>query len=317
MGSSFYAPHPWPRITTALRGPGPRHVAIAHLDHTAPELLPLRAGDLLIVNAAQNSIRAHATSPAALTHFVDNGVRVMSTPNLHTGVIVTPDHAILGPVSASRSSTLSDQAAIITDDPDTIAAARRFIDSLDDLTDVDQLFLDNATALWQIGRSIPLPGIGAQRRSVPEFLPTRVTRMFLRHITDYTPSADEQQQWDDITDPGRFAVGPASAYPVEWLRLDTPDDRDRFRRGDVLIQVSADSSWIQPPAVVHSDPIPIPHTRHAIAYQLRTRADLDPLPVPDAARTLADLGHPNPRLRTDHRVVSPSLRSAFLQLWNL
>ncbi|MFZ2527079.1 MAG: phosphatidylserine/phosphatidylglycerophosphate/cardiolipin synthase family protein [Rhodococcus sp. (in: high G+C Gram-positive bacteria)] len=317
MGTSFHAPHPWPHITTTLRGPGPRHVAIAHLDHTAPDLLPLRAGDVLIVNAARNALRAHATSPTALAQFVENGVRVLSTPNLHTGVLVTPDLAILGPVSASRSSTLADEAALITDDPDTIAAARRFIDNLDDLTDIDQTFLDNATTLWQIGRSIPLPGIGAQRRAQPDFLPTTVTRMFLRHITNYTPSTDEQQQWADITTPGSSTAGPVSAYPLEWLRLDTPDDRDRFRRGDVLIQITADNTWIHPPAVIHSDPIRLPHTRHAIAYQLRARVDLDPLPVPDAATMLADLGHPNPRLRTDHRIISPTLRAAFLRLWNL
>lgn len=317
MGTSLHAPHPWPHITTALRRPGPRRVAIAHLDHTAPDLLPLRAGDLLIINAARNALRAHATSPTALTHFVENGVRVLSTPNLHTGVLVTPTLAILGPVSASRSSTLADEAAIITDDPDTITAAHRFIDGLDDLTDVDLTFLDNATAIWQIGRAIPLPGIGAQRRAQPDFLPTRVTRMFLRHITDYTPSPDEQQQWTDITVPGSSTTGPVSAYPLEWLRLDTPDNRDRFRRGDVLIQVSADNAWIHPPAVVHSDPIRVPHTRHAIAYQLRTHADLDPQPVSDAAKILAGLGHPNPRLRTDHRIISPGLRAAFLRLWDL
>ena len=74
MGMSLHAPHPWPHITAALRGPGPRRVAIAYLDHTAPDLLPLRAGDQLIVNAARPAIRAHATSPTALAHFLENGV---------------------------------------------------------------------------------------------------------------------------------------------------------------------------------------------------------------------------------------------------
>ncbi|TCN53559.1 hypothetical protein EV641_106205 [Rhodococcus sp. SMB37] len=316
MGTSFHAPNPWPHITTALRGQGPRHVAIAYLDYTAPDLLPLRAGDILIVNAARAALRAHATSPTALAHFVKSGVRVLSTPNLHTGVIITPDCAILGPVSASRSSTLADEAALITDDSDALAAARRFVESLDDLTEVDNVFLDNATAIWQRGRAIPLPGIGAQRRAAPDFLPTSITRMFLRHIIEYTPRADNHELVDH-TDPGRYTIGPATSYPLELLRLDTPTDRDHFRPGDVLIQVTADNTWIHPPAVVHSDPIPIPHTRHAIAYQLRTRADLDPLPVPDAEKALADLGHPNPRLRTDHRIISPGLRAALLRLWNL
>ncbi len=85
MGTTLYAPHPWPHITAALRGPGPRRVAIAYLDHTAPELLPLRAGDQLIVNAARPAVRAHATSPPPSPVSSTPGCGVLSTPNLHTG----------------------------------------------------------------------------------------------------------------------------------------------------------------------------------------------------------------------------------------
>ncbi|MGO4611654.1 hypothetical protein AB4142_35490, partial [Variovorax sp. 2RAF20] len=82
---------------------------------------------------------------------------------------------------------------------------------------------------------------------------------------------------------------------------------------DALLQVTADNTWIHPPAVVDSDPISIPHSPHAVAYLLRTRTDLEPLPVPEAETRLADLGHPNPRLHTDHRIVSPSLRTELLR----
>ncbi|AII11475.1 hypothetical protein EP51_46780 (plasmid) [Rhodococcus opacus] len=34
----------------------------------------------------------------------------------------------------------------------------------------------------------------------------------------------------------------------------------------------------------------IPHTRSAAAYRLRTRIDLDPISIPDAARGLAEQG---------------------------
>lgn len=318
MGTTLHAPHPWPHITAALRGRGPRRVAIAYLDATAPELLPLRAGDLLIVNAARAAIRAHATSPTALARFLDRGVRVLSTPNLHTGLIVTPRYAIVGPSSASVSSTVADETALITDDPAAIAAAHAFLDSLDDTTEVDQAFLDNATAIWTIGRTVPLAGIGSRTRSEHDFLPTDVRRMFVRHITDYTPSADEQQMWEARTR-RRAVAGPDAKYRAQWLRLDAPDTgrRNRLGRFDVLFEVTADNAWIHPPAVVDTDPIPIPHTRHAVAYLLRSRSDLEPLPVPDAVRALADAGHPNPRLHLDHRVVSPTLRAALLQLWNL
>jgi hypothetical protein len=85
----------------------------------------------------------------------------------------------------------------------------------------------------------------------------------------------------------------------------------------VLIFVTDDNEWIYPPAVVDSDAIAIPHTHSAFGQLLLIRADLQPISVADAEQQLADLGHPNPRLATDHRIISASLRTALLRLWNL
>lgn len=319
MGTTFHGPCPWPHIATALRGPGPRHAAIAYLGNDAPNLLSLRASDVLIVNASRAALRAHATSPTALAYYVDAGVRVLSSPNLYTGVIVTNKQAIVGPSSASHSSTIADEAVLITDDPDAVAAAHKFIDNLDEITEVDQVFIDNAAAIWAIGRIVPLPGIGNRLRAEPDFLPTPINRMFLRHITDYELSPAEEQEWTAQTNRRRSTAGPKASYQLEWLRIGTPSRRgpSRLRRGDVVLQVTADNTWIYPPAVVDSDPIPIPHTRRTVAYLLRTQVHLDAIAVPDANKALADLGHPNPRLHTDHRIISTSLQAALMQLWNL
>ncbi|WP_420750560.1 phosphatidylserine/phosphatidylglycerophosphate/cardiolipin synthase family protein [Rhodococcus sp. O3] len=316
MGTTLHAPHPWPHITAALRGPGPRRVAIAYLDHTAPELLPLRAGDQLIVNAARPAVRAHATSPTALTHFLAAEVQVLSTPNLHTGLIVTGEKVIVGPASASHSSTLADETAIVTDDPDAIAAAHAFLDGLDDTTAVDEVFLDSATAIWQVGRVVPLAGIGSSTRIDHDFLPTPVRRMFLRHVDDYTPTAENENH---CPAPAPRTGGPNPRYRTEWIREDNPgaDRRTRLKPGDVLIRIGDDDTWLYPPAVVDTGPHRIPQTRHAVTYRLRTRTDLDPIPIPGTTRALAEHGHPNPRLHHDHRIISPSLRTALLKLWKM
>ena len=69
----------------------------------------------------------------------------MRSPTLHAKVIVTNTRAVIGSANASENSTLADDAVVITDDPDIIASVRKFIDSLDEITEVDQVFLDNAT----------------------------------------------------------------------------------------------------------------------------------------------------------------------------
>lgn len=316
MDTVLHAPHPWPAITAALRGRGPRRVAIAYLDHTAPELLPLRSGDQLIVNAARAAVRAHATSPTALAHFLDAGVQVLSTANLHTGLIVTAEKVIVGPASASHASTIADETALITDDPDALAAAHAFLDRLADTTVVDGVFLASATAIWQIGRVVPLAGIGSRARLEHDFLPTPVRRMFLRHLHDYTPIADNETS---STSPAPGRGGPDPRYRTHWVREDSPgpDRRTRLEPGDVVIRISDDDTRLDPPAVVDTGPHRIPHTRRSLAYRLRARTDLDPIAISDAARILTDRGHSNPRLHRDHRIISASLRAAVLALWRL
>ncbi|WKN60037.1 hypothetical protein HJ581_0040150 [Rhodococcus opacus] len=145
MGTTFHGPSPWPHITRAIRVRGPRHAAIAYLGEDAPALLPLRAGDLLVVNASRAAVRAHVTSPIALAYYVEAGVRVLSSPNLHANVIATSRRAVIGSANASHSSTIADEAVVITDDPEVVAAAWTFIDGIEEITEVDQVFLDNAT----------------------------------------------------------------------------------------------------------------------------------------------------------------------------
>nr|WP_271209596.1 hypothetical protein [Rhodococcus wratislaviensis]GLK34235.1 hypothetical protein GCM10017611_10800 [Rhodococcus wratislaviensis] len=147
MGTTFHGPSPWPHITRAIRVRGPRRAAIAYLGEDAPTLLPLRAGDLLVVNASRAAVRAHVTSPIALAYYVEAGVRVLSSPNLHANVIATNRRAIIGSANASHSSTIADEAVVITDDPEVVAAAWTFIDGIDEITEVDQVFLDNANRM--------------------------------------------------------------------------------------------------------------------------------------------------------------------------
>ncbi|MFD9668385.1 hypothetical protein ACFWAY_43495 [Rhodococcus sp. NPDC059968] len=168
---------------------------------------------------------------------------------------------------------------------------------------------------WEIGRAVPIPGVtGRIRDPETDFLPVPVTRMFVKHAVDYTPSPTEQHVMEQPRAQQRTTAGPAVKYQLESLRLDRPS---AVRRGDVMVFVSADDEWIYAPAVVVSDAVRIPRSGGAVLYFLRIRADLPPLPLSDAAAALADLGHPSPRLQTDHYVRSPALRAALLALWNL
>ncbi|MDF3312167.1 phosphatidylserine/phosphatidylglycerophosphate/cardiolipin synthase family protein [Rhodococcus sp. T2V] len=315
MGTTFHGPSPWPHITRAIRTRGSRRAAIAHLGQDAPTLLPLRGGDVLVVNASRAAVRAHLTSPVALAYYRDAGVRVLSSPDLHANVIATERWAVIGSANASHGSTIAVEGVVITDDPDLVASVRGFIDSIEEVTEVDQVFLDNAVAQWQIGRAVPIPGVSGRGQADPGFLPAQVNRMFLRHIIEFQPGPAEHHAWAAESRHRRAPAGPAAKYQLEWFHHDKTDSR--LRRGDVLVFVAADHEWLYPPAVVDSEAIAIPRSPGAIGHLLRSRTDLDPIPVPVAEQILADAGHPGARLRVDHRIASPGLRAAVLGLWNL
>jgi hypothetical protein len=81
------------------------------------------------------------------------------------------------------------------------------------------VFLADATAIWQVGRVVPPAGIGNRTRTGHDFLPTPVRRMFLRHTSDSTPTAEDERT---RAAPATGTSGPNPRYRTEWLHEDTP-----------------------------------------------------------------------------------------------
>ena len=315
MGTSFHGPNPWPHITRAIRTRGPRYAAVPYLGHLAPELLPLRSGDLLIVNACTAAIRAHATSPAVLAHYLSKGVRILSSSTLHAKVIVTNQRAVIGSPNASENSTFTHEAVVIYDDPHVVADSRAFITNIDETTAVDQIFIDNAAREWAIGRAVPIPGITGRMQNLDNDFPlTPTKRIFIRQVSDHETRPSVRIAPVKQTSTKHLSVNPSVRYRLETLRLGKPSS---MARGDVAIRVSTDNELLLPPAVVISNQDRIPDSPSQFQFFLRVRNDLLPLPVADTERYLVDVGHPSTQLRSNHYGRSLSLRAELLALRNL
>ncbi|MDV6277495.1 phospholipase D family protein [Rhodococcus erythropolis] len=315
MGTSFHGPNPWPHITRAIRTRGPRYAAIPYLGHLAPELLPLRSGDLLIVNASTAAIRAHATSPAVLAHYLSKGVRILSSSTLHAKVIVTNQRAVIGSANASENSTFAHEAVVISDDPQVVADSRAFISNIDETTAVDQIFIDNAAREWAVGRAVPIPGITGRMQNLDnDFLPTPTNRVFTRQVSDHEGRSSVRIAAVKQLSTKHLSGNPSVRYRLETLRLGKPSS---MARGDVVIRVSTDNDLLLPPAVVISNQDRIPDSPSQFQCFLRVRNDLLPIPVADTERYLVDVGYPSAQLRSNHYVRSISLRAELLGLWNL
>ena len=315
MGTSFHGPNPWPHITRAIRTRGPRYAAVPYLGHLAPELLPLRRGDILVVNASTAAIRAHATSPVVLSHYLSKGVRILSSSALHAKVIVTNQRAVIGSANASENSIFTHEAVIISDDRQVVADSHAFINNIDETTAVDQIFIDNAEREWASGRAVPIPGITGRTQILDiDFRPTPTNRVFIRQDSDYDSHPLVPATPAKSTQPQNFSVNPTVRYRLETLRIGKPRS---ITRGDVIIRISRDNELLLPPAVVISNQERTTFSPRAFHCFLRVRNDLLPLPVADVEKHLSDVGHPSAQLRSDHYVRSSNLRAELLALWSL
>lgn len=182
MGTPFHGPSPWSHITRAIGTRGARCAAIAYLGQDAPDLLPLRAGDVLGVNASKAAVRAHATSPAAIAYYLDKGVRVLSSPTLHAKVIATNLRAVVGSAMPQRTPPSLTMPSS-SDDPEVVASVRKFIDGIDEITEVDQVF--SAVLPTHPRRPAPAPPLrcrGGTRRPRASW-PVTADRHYVRSPT--------------------------------------------------------------------------------------------------------------------------------------
>lgn len=106
-----------------------RRAAIAYV--TDPRLLPLGAGDVLVVDASDASIAAGRTSAKVLAGYLRAGASLFNVPNLHAKVLVLDDWAVIGSANASlRSSEYYVEASVVSDRPELVGQAEQLIGSL-------------------------------------------------------------------------------------------------------------------------------------------------------------------------------------------
>jgi hypothetical protein len=234
----------WTELRRAAKAArGPTHAAIAYFSDGADRLLPLRAGSVLVCDASVPTVRSGATHPATLARLVRRGVRVYSSPSLHTKVLVIGRRAFVGSANASRSSAdRLFEAVVTTDSPQVMSAARRLVTTLA-IEALSPVVLERLQSEYRPPRLLKGP---AKRRSrSPLTTPLKVVQL---HLDDYP--GDE----DTVVKAGRQTAKEhrqhGSAWEVQEFRL---TGRNSLRRGDSVVQVVDEggrSPMVEPPGTV-------------------------------------------------------------------
>jgi hypothetical protein len=119
----------WDEITPLFTPQHQLRVAVAHLTGRASELLPLKKGDLLIVDAGDTAVLAGQTDPAVLLEWVAAGVVVHSLPGLNAKMVIAEGERPFVTIGSADGSASSDgeqfEAVVVSHEEQTVVEARK------------------------------------------------------------------------------------------------------------------------------------------------------------------------------------------------
>lgn len=132
MSTELITNNIWKVLTNTIRASSrPCSVAVAYFGKGASQLVPLKKGDRLVVDASDRAVTSGQTCPDDLLKLAKRGVRVFSVENLHAKVFVLDKVAYVGSTNASNHSASRLVEAIVrTTDARAVKAARKFVNGL-------------------------------------------------------------------------------------------------------------------------------------------------------------------------------------------
>lgn len=121
----------WKDLTGRIRDAKRVYASVAYFGKGGLRWAPLSRGDVLVIDMSIGACKQGVTDPREIRKLVRRGVRVFSKANLHAKVVVADDVAIVGSANVSgNSANVLDEAAVVTESPGVVHAARNFIRSL-------------------------------------------------------------------------------------------------------------------------------------------------------------------------------------------
>ena len=254
MATKFFGDaKPWVRITKRVKETKGRVVAaIAYVARDAPDLLPLKKGDILVCDAEDASIKAGRTSACALWKYHKRGVTIYKHRGLHAKVVVLPRAAFVGSANASFTSRHArDEAILETTEAGAVQDARDFV-LAKACAEAFRLDKPQLQALRGIEPD-PRRWEGSDKRE-PVDLPERVDRLFVESMVleEYTKSSNK------IIKDDRRGVGAEVSKMGPGLYLEgnewNAEDAGRLKKGDWILRVNENGRVDAPAQVVEIKP---------------------------------------------------------------
>ena len=182
---------PWADITETLsKARSKTYCAVRYIGINAPKILVLKAGDVLVCDASDATVKSGSTYPESLLEYAKNGVTILSISGLHAKVIVSGSTAWIGSMNASDSSTKLNEAAVRLENKMTVQAALKFVTDFKKLT--PPLGVSDIQRLINLPRRLHPRKTGVSNLSSLEFPSEPKSLKMLRTVNDDAPRSKIQ-----------------------------------------------------------------------------------------------------------------------------
>lgn len=220
--------------SSAARFKKPSFVAVAYFGKGGADLLPLKRGSTLVVDASEEAVRSGQTSPEDLLRLYKKGVRIHSVRGLHAKVYVIGREVFIGSANVSRNSRDNLREVLVSSrDESLIRAAKSFVKSLRSV-ELGERELKRLERVYAKRARKPRGGKPPRRNKRP--------RVFVSQFTfSGTPKGEEANEEKGakaaqrhLSKSSRHWMGTyhwSKGYSWSW------------KRGDLLVPVEMDSSW--------------------------------------------------------------------------
>ena len=140
----------WNEITLAVKKSKIKSfVAVAYFGQNGAEMLPLKEGSTLLVDASEKAVKSGQTCPDELLKLYNKGVKIYSLEDLHAKIFIIGKTLYVGSTNVSGSSkNRLTEAVIKCTDKVSIDEAKAFIESIcelemgeEELTELQKMYV--------------------------------------------------------------------------------------------------------------------------------------------------------------------------------
>lgn len=303
----------WPRLRKLAKRAHKKSAAVAYV--TDDRYVIFENGDVLVTDASDEAIKSGQTSAALLKAAFKRKAQIVSITGLHSKVYVFDKYAVIGSANLSKESEKRTEAALLTDQPTVVSAARLLIDTFkEDGEIVDEAFINRISKL-PVTKRTKVTG-SSKRKGMDDPAP-RTWLVGLKPAQEKEEEITIAQQ--GLEEAEKHVSQDDSS--VSWIRF---RGNSRFRReakkGDVVVSIWTADGRGKPNLVYHHAPILLRKddaTNDVTWFYVEEYPDADDttLTWKKFQRLYSQIGFPGKLSQWASREVAPHHSDALHDLW--